>query len=177
MGNREFSYQKEEKKQTAGEASLKAAAADVQTDFIELEREINKGSNSERSYEEEVWLCVDRGRKSDRIKGDFYVEVICSQEIALKNVIRRRFLFKQACPTPNYDQAVYKYFRKDDEIEFLWSLPNKMASAWLQAHRFSLPADQLDLLKFVDDFKNGDLEKKCILLNGEKKKDKIIPLF
>lgn len=140
------------------------------TDAIELQREIHKGSNSEKSYEEEVWECVDRGRKDPAISKDFFITVLFKKERHLQNIIRQYFLYRQSCPTPEYDQTVYKYHRKDDDLEYLWTVPNNVACLALvkDLEAGVIHPDHETLAHMAEAFLNRDLDKYCAKLNGEK---------
>jgi len=160
----------EEKKTTVGAESLKLTEKSIGEkgpDAVELQQEIHKGSNSEKSYEEEVWEAVDRGRKDSEIEGDFYILVLVKKERHMKNVMRQLFFYRQSCPTPQYDQTVYLYHRKDDEIEFLWTVPNNAACMFLPRMGSDLPDDQTLLVEMVDAFHTGKLDQKARFLNKE----------
>jgi len=59
------------------------------------------------------------------MKAIFYVCVITKKERLMDNVLRNYFLARSTCPTPQYDQTVYKYHRDSGAIQFLWVLPSK----------------------------------------------------
>jgi hypothetical protein len=157
------------KKKTAGEAALGAAAKNETIDAIEMQREVHKGSNSKKSYEEEVWECVDRGRNDPSIEKNFYVVCLFKKERLLQNIIRQYFFYRQSCPTPEYDQTVYKYFRDGDKIEYLWTVPNNAACLFLPIalKNGELPKEHETLAYMAEAFMNGDLDKYAAKLNGE----------
>lgn len=160
----------EEKKTTVGEESLKLLTQSIGEkgpDAIELQQEVHRGSNSKKSYEEEVWDTVDRGRNDPEIEGDFYVIVLVKKERHLKNVVRQFFFYRKSCPTPEFDQTVYKYHRKADEIEFIWTIPNNATCMFLPKMGSDLPDDQQLLLEMVNAFNKGDLYRKARALNKE----------
>ena len=159
-----------EKKGTVGAESLKLqekSIGEVGPDAIELQQAVHKGSNSEKSYEESVWGAVDRGRKDPAVSDDFYVVVLVKKERHLQNVVRQLFFYRQSCPSPEYDQTVYRYVRKGDEIEFLWTIPNNAACQFMPQMGGDLPDDQKLLLEMVLAFNSGELDKKARLLNKE----------
>jgi len=161
-----------QKTKTVGEESLKLwekSQGEEGPDAIELQREIHKGSNSEKSYEEEVWEAVDRGKRDSEVEGDFYIVVLFKKERHLTNIMRQMFFYRQSCPTPQYDQTVYKYHRDDDELEFLWVVPNNSACVFFPRIGDALPPDQRWLLSFVEKFNNGELDKLSQKLNKEPK--------
>lgn len=154
-------------KKTVGEATIEASKQDMQSDYIELEREINKGTASKKSYEEEVWETIDRGRKDDKITGNFYVVVLFKKERHLRNVVRRLFFYRQSCPTPEFDQTVYRYIKKGDVLEFLWCVPNNATVLNLNMRSTLLPEDQNELKEMCRAFTSGDLDRLAERLNKE----------
>jgi|SRR6185503_2898222 len=148
------------KKVTVGKLATELAAQDtVAQSPIELEREIHK------EYEANFNDCLERGKK--QYQGDFYVVVITKKERLLPNVLRHYFLHRTSCPTPDYDQAVYKYFKEHDGFEFLWVIPDRGTCKLMLKDALYLPESQHDLLRFVMDFADGELMKKAKRLNGE----------
>jgi hypothetical protein len=85
----------------------------------------------------------------------------------MENVLRNYFGFRRSCPTPDYDQAVYKYSQKDDEVSFLWVVPSKDACMMMIANRMIIDPDERELKEFVLRFASGDLMRLAKLLNGE----------
>lgn len=157
-----------EKKPTVGEESLKLQKKTGEKDApdsIELQQEIHRGTNSKKSYEEEVWETVDRGRRDSAIEGDFFVVVLFKKERHLKNIVRQLFFYRQSCPTPEYDQTVYQYHRKDDEMEYLWTVPNNAACLFLPRIEKSLPEEQRWLVSMVNSFNKGELDQLAERLN------------
>lgn len=126
----------------------------------ELQESMHKGDSSEKTFEEEVWVTVGRGVKADYISGDFFVVVLFRKDRILKNIIRQQFFYRQTIPTPEFDQTVYKYFRKDDKLEMLWTIPNNATCLYLPLMGADLPKEHLPLLEMVEAFKRGDLDKK-----------------
>lgn len=116
-------------------------------------------------YEDNVLACINRGK--DYFTGDFYVVVITKRERLMQNVLRHYFFPRISCPTPDYDQAVYKYTHADEQIEFLWVIPDKESCFYMRDNRLNLGTEQNQLLLFVLDFLDGSLDKKARVLNGE----------
>ena len=149
-----------EKKETVGKVSVDLAAQEAPTrDPIELERAIHK------DYEDNIYLCIDRHKKD--FIGDFYIVVLTKRERLLQNVLRHYFFGRATCPTPEYDQAVYKFHRNGEVIEFLWVIPSKETCEHFRLHALEVHDLERDLLKFVLDFYDDTLMKKAKMLNGE----------
>jgi len=120
-----------------------------------------------KKYEENVLLALQRGKK-DFPYQDFYVHVEVKKEPLLKNVIRHYFFSRLTCPTPFFDQIVYKYMVKDDRLEFLWVMPAKDIAENLRDNALLVPKEEKELLDFVLDYYDGTLLMVCKKLNGEK---------
>ena len=100
--------------------------------------------------------------------GDFFLVVLFKKERLIGNVVRQYFLPRISCPTPEWDQVVYHYKRKGEELKFLWVVPDKESCTNLPLYGPLLPEDQQILLQYAKDFNSGALDKLCAKLNGEK---------
>ena len=89
-------------------------------------------------------------------------------EPLLPNTYRNYFIDRQTCPTPNYDQAVYRYNRKKEQIEYIWSIPDRETCHHLRINAMHVVPRERELLSFVLKFADGTLFKLCKKLNGEK---------
>lgn len=159
--------EKEDRK-TIGALSQELLAKEQDTDdAVELQREIQGDS-----YEVELLAAVDRGKK--KYFSDFYVVPINQRFRLLPNVIRTYFIDRISCPTPDYDQAVYKYTRKEDKVEFLWVIPDKHTCEYMHTHALEVDAEQRELLNFVLDFYDGTLLQKARKLNREESQSLVI---
>lgn len=128
-------------------------------DPIELQREMH------RDYEQNVFNCVEQAKTV--FSDDFFVVVETKQERLFHNVIRNYFYSRLSCPTPNYDQTVYRYNSADDLIEFLWVIPSRDTCFTFRQNILHIVPEERELLKFVLDFDDGTLYKKCKKFNGE----------
>lgn len=125
----------------------------------------------QQDYEKELIACMNDGKK--RWHADFYVVVMTKTERTLKNVIRNFFFSRQSCPTPTYDNTVYKYNAEHDMLEFLWVLPSKETCEAFRDDPLATPPEERDLLNFVLEFYDGALDIRAKKLNGEE----LVPLF
>jgi hypothetical protein len=149
-----------EKRKTVGKVATDLIQQDAPTrDPIELERAMHE------DYEKNVWECVVRSQKD--YLGDFYIVVLTKKEKLLENVLRHFFFGRSSCPTPDYDQAVYKYHREHDALEFLWVVPSKPTCEYLRDNALDVIESERDLLKFVLDFYDDTLMIKAKKLNRE----------
>lgn len=147
--------------ETVGKVSQKLLQQEPDTrDPIELEREMHK------DYKSNLLSCVERAvsHYPDR---DLYIIVDTKKERLLTNVIRNYFFYRLSCPTPNYDQTVYKYYYLKQTIEFLWVIPSRDTCILLQENMLHIAPEEQELLRFVMDFNDGTLLKIAKRLNGE----------
>lgn len=100
-------------------------------------------------------------------KGDFFIQVENVRHRLMHNVIRNYFIPRLSCPTPNYDQTVFQYKSKEDELFLVWTIPNREYSFKLLENAHIIDPEFKDLTKFVLDFSDGTLFKLCQKLNKE----------
>lgn len=154
-----------ENTETVGAAALRLQKNDDIIHAVELERAIHKGNKSADSWESQLMECLERGMS--RYEGDFYLTVLTKKERLLENVIRRYFIDRQSCPTPEFDQTVFRFCRKDDALEYLWTVPDIQACHELYANAISVSDELKPLVEMVLDFRSGKLDKLAIELNKE----------
>lgn len=152
-------------KETTGSKALELQKTDEKINAIDLQETMHKGNKSGDSFESQVQECVNRGK--DLFPGDFFVEVQFKKERLLQNVIRQYFIPKRACPSPQFDQVVYKFTRSPDNLEFLWVVPDWQSVELLIRDAILLPLEQQDLVQFARDFKSGALLQRAMKLNKE----------
>ena len=116
-------------------------------------------------WDKNIFECLDNARK--QYPGDFFIMVITKKEPLLKNVLRNYFIARQTCPTPGYDQAVYKYDHENQAVNFLWVVPSKDTVATLFFNKDRVVPEEWGLLQHVLNFMDGTLDKRCMKLNGE----------
>lgn len=129
-------------------------------DPIELARANEKG------YMQELWETVANGKKLFP-QQDFFINVLLKQEILLRIVYRSIFAVAVDCPTPTFDQTVYKYSRKDDQLLLIWSLPNEEACVTYYNDAIYVVPEERNVLNDIIDFYNGTLMHKALQLNKE----------
>lgn len=133
-------------------------------DPIEISRQLIK--NNEKNIIESV----KRGKK--KYCGNFYVEVIIKTEKVLSqafnfpNAFHQRFLERKSCPRPTYDQTVYLYDRRSDDVKELWVLPDKKNCEIYKANVPNIVPEEYDILSYILNFYDGSLNLKSDKLNG-----------
>lgn len=149
------------KRDTVGKLSSELLKQESPTSSpIELEREMHT------EYDKNISECIDSGKK--QYHHNFYVVVITKRERLMPNVFRNYFFARETCPSPDWDQAVYRYTRSVDSVEFLWVVPSKQTCEHLKEHALEVPPEEKELLNFVLDFSDGTLLRRAKKLNKEK---------
>jgi hypothetical protein len=164
-------------KQTVGKiASDLMLKTPYSNDPIEIQRA------TEREYLENLEWCVkhalkqvdcssiaghDECKNRAALEGDFYVAALLKKEKLLQNVLRNYFVATKSCPTPTFDQTIYKYNSKKEAIEFLWVVPDQETALTLKENKQIVVAEERGLLQFVLDYYDGNLHRICKKLNGE----------
>lgn len=148
------------KRETVGKIStdLLKKTPDTQSP-IELEREMQK------EYMDNLIACINDHKKI--FDKDFYVVVITKRERLMQNVFRNYFMARLSCPTPDYDQSVYKYDHKNEELSYIWTIPSRDTAYYLREHAMEVAPEENQLLNFVLEFADGTLYKLAKKLNGE----------
>lgn len=116
-------------------------------------------------YEDNVGQCIKTHRS--KFNSDFFVVVITKKEKLMPNVLRHYYLGRRSCPTPDYDQAVYKYHYEEDKIEFIWVIPSKPACIRFKNNVLMTAPEERALRDFVLDFADGTLYRIARKLNKE----------
>lgn len=151
----------EKKRETVGASSLR-----LQKKAPDAQNAIDQMRESLTDYDHNIHECIKQSVKV--FDGDFYVVVITKKERLMQNVLRGYFTARLSCPTPDYDQAVYKYIRKDDSLKFMWVVPSADSVNYMKNNVHYVPSDQYSLLGFVLKFVDGSLMRTAKELNGER---------
>ncbi len=149
------------KKKTVGRLALELAQNahdNTHTAHDQMEESLS-------DWDKNIFECIDKAKKD--YVGDFYLVVITKKEKLLTNVLRNYFMTRVSCPTPDYDQAVYRYNKKDESLDFLWVIPSKDACLMLRDNAIMVMPEERQLLQFVLDFADGSLFQMAKKLNGE----------
>lgn len=118
-----------------------------------------------KDYEKNVDDAIRQGVKL--FDGDFYVVVLTKKERLMENVIRNYFFPRSTCPTPEWDQAVYRYLRGSGTVQFLWVVPSKDTCEYMQRNALSIDKSERQLLDYVLSFYDNSLLRFAKRMNGE----------
>jgi len=117
-------------------------------------------------YESTVLKTIENGKREFNNK-DFYVDMVWRQLQDADDVNFVGVAF-EACPTPHYNQTVYKYHHAADELELMWSLPNEEDCLDMYHNRNSVTPDEWPLMKYVMSFYDRSL---FAFVNEKEKED------
>lgn len=155
------------KKDTVGKISSELLNKTPESqDPIELERAMQE------DYMKELLDTIDKGIKE--YSHDFYITVITKNEKLMPNVFRNYFFHRKSCPTPEYDQSVYRYNRPLERVEYLWTVPSKEACIHLKKNALQVVSEEKGLLNFVLQFYDGTLLRLSKKFNNEKDNSPIL---
>lgn len=102
------------------------------------------------------------------IDTSFFITVILKKEKLLENVLRNYFIPTITCPTPTYDQTLYRYDHLKETIEFIWVIPDKETCLTFKENISIIVPEERGLLKNILEFYDGTLYRKMKEFNGEK---------
>lgn len=152
---------KKEKKPTLGKIAVELDQKSHQNTHTAYDQMLE----SLTDWDKNLFDCVSDFKSKHM--DNFYVVVITKKERLLPNVLRNYFMARISCPTPDYDQTVYRYSLQDDIIDFIWTIPSKEACIHITNHAMQLMSEESQLVQFVLDFADGTLFKLSKKLNGE----------
>jgi hypothetical protein len=134
---------------TVGEMALKLGAQDERQSVIDTQRAMQSG------YTEQLIECAKRYPWTD----PFYICVQSRRERLLTNVIRCQFYGRQTRPIPQYDLALYHYDPRDENLRFVWGIPDKESVEQIldEFKRGTLPMEHYPLAAFCAGFKANTL--------------------
>ncbi len=126
-----------------------------------------------KNYRRDLVKCVEDHKKI--FTEDVWVDVQKKTEkIGMGKTHRLYFFGKQVCPSPTNDQDVFRYNRKEDRIEYIWSVPDEAHCQKMMYDPLGVPPEKKELLGYVIDFKEGRLLQRAKEFNGETKESPII---
>lgn len=102
------------------------------------------------------------------LEKSFFIAAILKKEKLLENVLRNYFIPTQVCPTPTYDQTVYRYNHEKEDIEYIWTVPDRETCLTFKENVTKIVPEERALLANILDFYSGALYRKAKEFNGEK---------
>lgn len=161
------SNDKSPKRRTVGQEALDIfQKGDKESSPVELQREMT------RDYYQNLIDCALNNRR--KYPGKFFIVVLTKNERLLHNVFRNYFFARKTCPTPDYDQSLFRYDYRTEEIHYIWTIPSQDACIHLLDHADEVVPEEQQLLQFVKQFQSGQLYRMAKKFNREKEKTPIL---
>lgn len=141
-----------EPRKTVGAAAVELMnKGDQKQGVIDTQREMTKG------YIDELIKCAQNGARSYPDKKPFYICVQTRRERLLANVVRNQFYHRMTRPSPEYDLALYHYDPKEEQLRFVWCIPDKETVAEMSRPDYRPEHGEMQLYHFVKSFLGGTL--------------------
>lgn len=101
-------------------------------------------------------------------KGDFWIHVLLKKERVLYDrVVRKYFVGKFACPTPNYDMHCWKFNAKVGGCDLMFVLGDRNITVDMQRFPQFYSQHYPELTQWALMFFDGSLMKQVLEWNGE----------
>lgn len=138
--------------ETVGAASQRLAQLyDGHQPVVDTQKEMTKG------YVNSLIDCARRGEEALGKENPFYVCVQLRKERTMSNVIRSQFYYRATRPSPSYDLSLYWYNPKEENLRFVWCIPD-IETTQIMAHPAFVPEkDEEELSYFCRCFLKGTL--------------------
>jgi hypothetical protein len=109
----------------------------------------------------------------EKFEGDFYIINLHKAEKI--GALRCFFFPKKSCPTPTYNQIVYKYDHQSNQMPMLWCIPDKntvkmMYEAFIH-DKSSIPQEMYRLANHCIKFISGEYDSLAARENNETKRE------
>ena len=140
-----------------GKKILENADSNIQVDIKEVREEITSG------YMGAIEHAIKEGEKTFE-SNKFFVHVLTKVDRITK-AITNYFHARESYPAPNYDQALYKYDRRNGDLVFLWVIPSEKTLKLLYSDSFMVNGVRSPLTKYCVDFMNGKYLQDSIRYN------------
>lgn len=120
------------------------------------------------TFPDQLYQTVDKGkRECPDTNRDFFISSVLWNDPFNHKIFKRQFFWSLECPRPYVNFTVFKYYRKTDEIELIWSIPDRETLNFYYNNRLHASPKDWDLLKYCIAYKDGTLYKRMKELNNE----------
>lgn len=99
--------------------------------------------------------------------GDFFVEVITFKPKLFPNTIKQAFIARNTCPTPNYDQIVFKYDSGLEQPVEIWVIGSRLNCYYFLQNTKTVKPEMWKMVEYIKQFDSGELFRLAKQLNGE----------
>lgn len=114
-------------------------------------------------------IAQDSAKKDYFLNRDFYIVLVPTNTRDTQMLPMDLPFVRRSCPSPGYNQNVWKYHHKTGTLEFLWSIPRKAIYYWLYNNRYKYMNDPVlkSRTVFVVSMESGKLLEWVKKENGE----------
>lgn len=119
-------------------------------------------------WETWLWQTVD-AYKAKYPHKDGFIQLLTVKDKFIKTRVTLKFVARYSCPDPWFEETVWYYDHKNDELERLWTLPDPETCKLYIEHQNNIVPEEQQLLQHILDCKNGKLDQLARWYNGEKK--------
>ena len=175
------------KKRTVGSIAYELLEKDFHTEDSQKPTTVEQTEAMQKNYYQRLINNVQHGRgrmscdeysKDSLIKckkdkcvpfiGDFFIEVFTWKDKIMPNKINQFFVARKSCPTPNYDQAVFKYDAGIEQLSEIWVLGSRETCFYFMQNTKALKPEIMETFEYVRRFSTGELFRLSKRLNNEK---------
>ena len=117
-----------------------------------------KSESKYAEYERHILRTIADGKKE--FNKDFYIDVIWSLPKHGDGEIKHQMLAFDGIPTPHFNQSVYRYIRSADDVELIWSIPDKETCLEMYYNKDSVHPDEYPLLEQIMNYFDGTIFRK-----------------
>ncbi len=107
------------------------------------------------------------GKKAFPHSDFFIVRLLIRPRIEQDKKIWTKWIVRKTCPTPTYDQTVFHYKKNDNNLNYLWTIPDDFHAQQMKLNMLHVDPELRQLLEHILDFFDGTLDKLCARLNKE----------
>lgn len=127
-------------------------------------------AQSEQRWQAINKVAAETSRVEPFVNKPFYVVMVKTNERTEERKPIDKFFPRLSCPTPGYNQDVFKYHPISGQLEYLWSIPRKARywQIWNNRHKYLDNKELKRLASFVVLMETGELLQWVKKENGEK---------
>lgn len=130
--------------------------------FIQQQDDVREYSREQaKEIIRQVALTTKEATAFDIYKNkDFYVVCLQSEERMLMKTPLYKYFARLSCPTPIFQQSVWKYHHQSKDLEYLWTICDKLTYYDMinKPHKYKYDKEWGNQLKFVQMMHSGSLE-------------------
>lgn len=143
---------------------MEAQASESPDSVYEL---LKQQKESSKDYLLKLREAIEKGKEQYQSEEFIFIEGFTRQDKIMIRSTVTDFFPRITCPTPSFNQVVYRYVMKEDIIEYVWQIPSNKRCLQLLANPLAKSEGERLLIEHVHDLRDGTLEKLTRFLNKE----------